>query len=705
MKANPSIDCLASAVTNRIDHLASSIRSTRFLGLLLVAAFAGQSAEAQIRPSGPSLKELTELSLEELVDIQVDLVFGASRFSQKVTEAPASVSIVTADEIKKFGHRTLADALRSVRGLYVSNDRTYSYLGSQGFQRPGDFNTRYLFLIDGHRMNDNIFNAIGLGTESVLDIEFVDRVEVIRGPSSSIYGSNAFLGVINIVTKTGRQIDGMEGSFEAGSFDTYKGRFSFGKKFTNGVEWLLSGSYYTSEGQERLYFPEFDERISSDPRARNQGIAQNSDSEEYRNFFSSLSYRGFTVTGLYSFRLKDVPTAPYGAFFGSEPSWSQDERKYLEVKYDHSFEDGSEFTTRVAYDAFPHIGRFPYDYSGSNQPAGLVYDYDGVFGDWLTAEAQLKRQFLDRHTVIVGAEIREDLTQHLFNYDTENTVFIDDHRSGRSFGAFGQVEAVLRPDLLLNAGLRFDHFDTFGETLNPRVGLIYNPWEKTSFKLLYGQAFRAPNDYELYYGSPSYGQVPNPELEPETIQTYELVYEQYLLANLRFSASGYYYEIDDLISQTLQPGTGFLIFENLERVRARGVEFELEGKYAGGLFARASYTLQRTENADTGQALTNSPRHLIKANLTVPLYAEKVFASFELQYQSGITVLSGRRTDSYVIGNATLYSKAIARNMEVSASVYNVFDTRYDSPGSGGHLQDTIPQDGRSFRLKLTYKY
>src|SRR5690606_23366775 len=103
MKANPSIDCLASAVTNRLDHLASSIRSTRFLGLLLVAAFAGQSAEAQIRPSGPSLKELTELSLEELVDIQVDLVFGASRFSQKVTEAPASVSIVTADEIKKFG--------------------------------------------------------------------------------------------------------------------------------------------------------------------------------------------------------------------------------------------------------------------------------------------------------------------------------------------------------------------------------------------------------------------------------------------------------------------------------------------------------------------------------------------------------------------------------------------------------------------------
>jgi iron complex outermembrane receptor protein len=311
----------------------------------------------------------------------------------------------------------------------------------------------------------------------------------------------------------------------------------------------------------------------------------------------------------------------------------------------------------------------------------------------------------DRHTVIVGAEYRENLHQDLLNYDAQGTTFIDDRRSGRSFALYGQVEAVLLTNLLLNAGLRYDHYDTFGDTLNPRVGLIYNPWQKTTFKLLYGQAFRAPNDYELYYGAPSIYQAPNPDLEPERIRTYEAIYEQYLPAHLRFSASAYFYEIDNLISQMLLPGTDLYIFENVERVQAKGLEFELEGKYPGGVLARASYALQRTEDADTGAELTSSPRHLIKGNLIVPLYRDKIFAGLELQYQSSVRTLAGRRADDFVIGNFTLFSQRIVKGLEVSASVYNLFDTKYASPGAGDHLQDTIAQDGRSFRLKMTYKF
>jgi outer membrane receptor for ferrienterochelin and colicins len=237
------------------------------------------------------------------------------------------------------------------------------------------------------------------------------------------------------------------------------------------------------------------------------------------------------------------------------------------------------------------------------------------------------------------------------------------------------------------------------------TGLIYNPKEQTTLKLLYGRAFRAPNDYELYYGSPAYGQVANPDLQPETIQTYEIVYEQYLPPHLRFSASAYRYEITNLISQTLQPDTNFLIFANLGRVQTKGVDFELEGKYPNGVRARASYTLQRTENEDTGEELTNSPRHLIKGNLILPLYRDKVFAGVELQYQSAIKLLSGRREKDYVVGNLTLLSKSFVQGLEVSAGVYNFLDTTYASPGSGGLLQDTVPQDGRSFRFKVTYKY
>src|SRR6185369_11958315 len=157
------------------------------------------------------------------MEIKVESVYGASKYEQKVTQAPSSISIVTGEEIKLFGHRTLADVLRGVRGLYVSDDRNYSYLGIRGFLRPGDYNTRILVLIDGHRMNDAVYDAAYVAREATIDVDLIDRVEVIRGPSSSIYGSSAFFGVINIITKRGGQLNGVEASTEVGSFDSYKG--------------------------------------------------------------------------------------------------------------------------------------------------------------------------------------------------------------------------------------------------------------------------------------------------------------------------------------------------------------------------------------------------------------------------------------------------------------------------------------------------
>ena len=89
-------------------------------------------------------------------------------------------------KFKRYGYRTLADILRSVRGFYVTNDRNYSYLGVRGFSRPGDYNARILLLVDGHRLNDNIFGAALIGTEFPLDVDLIERVEIIRGPSSSL---------------------------------------------------------------------------------------------------------------------------------------------------------------------------------------------------------------------------------------------------------------------------------------------------------------------------------------------------------------------------------------------------------------------------------------------------------------------------------------------------------------------------------------
>jgi outer membrane receptor for ferrienterochelin and colicins len=259
-------------------------------------------------------------------------------------------------------------------------------------------------------------------------------------------------------------------------------------------------------------------------------------------------------------------------------------------------------------------------------------------------------------------------------------------------------------NLVLNLGGRFDHYSTFGDTANPRLGLIYDPWATTTFKVLYGEAFRAPNAYELYYNYPGQAKA-NPNLRAETIQTYELIWEQGLPANLRFSASGYYYEVEDLVSQIIDPGDGLLVFQNLNEARAQGVELALEGRYKSGFSARLGYAIQQTEDASTDFELSNSPRHLAKLNLIIPLWPEKVFAGIDIQYSSPVATVMGNQSEEVFLANLTLFSRPVGENLEVSASIYNLFDKKAGFSASAEHLQETIPLPGRAFRVKLTYRF
>jgi len=218
---------------------------------------------------------LTDMTLEELMSIRIDSVYGASGFKQKVTEAPASITIITSEQILKYGYRTLADILRNVSGFHVTYDRNYSYLGVRGFGLPGQYNNSIALLIDGHRLNDNIFDGATIGTEFSLDMDLIDRVEIIRGPNSSLYVASAFLGVINIITKRGRDLPDVSVAGDVASYGTNQGRLSYGNKFKNGLEVLLSGSFYNSHGQGRLFFKEFDNP------ATNNGIAVNADEHEF----------------------------------------------------------------------------------------------------------------------------------------------------------------------------------------------------------------------------------------------------------------------------------------------------------------------------------------------------------------------------------------------------------------------------------------
>ncbi|MDP1635592.1 MAG: TonB-dependent receptor plug domain-containing protein, partial [Gallionellaceae bacterium] len=217
----------------------------------------------QAKADKPGAGDLTGLSIEELLSVEV---FSASKFSQKTIEAPANVSIVTRADIANHGYRTLADLMASVRGFYVSNDRNYQYLGARGFNRPGDYNSRILLMVDGYRLNDPVYGQASVGNEFPLDLDMVERVEIVRGPGSSIYGSNAFFAVVNVITNKGRDLDGAGISVAAGSHGAAQGRLSYGARNESGVDLLLSVTGAETAGQDH-YFAEFD------TPANNNGIA------------------------------------------------------------------------------------------------------------------------------------------------------------------------------------------------------------------------------------------------------------------------------------------------------------------------------------------------------------------------------------------------------------------------------------------------
>jgi iron complex outermembrane receptor protein len=647
--------------------------------------------------------DLTELPIEQLMNISV---YGASKYDQKLMEAPASVSIVNKDEIKKYGYRSLADILRSVRGFFATNDRNYQYLGVRGFNRPGDYNTRILLMVDGHRLNDGIYDQAPIGYDFPVDIDLIDRVEVIRGPSSSIYGTNAFFAVVNVITRNGRELGnklkGLEVSGDAGSFYSYKGRLTYGRQWSGGPEVLVSGSYYDSRGP-RLFFSEF-----NTPETRN-GIARNSDYESFQSVFSKFAFKDFTLTGVYHNREKGIPTGAYGIVFGDPRNRTVDTRAYMDLKYDHTFANDWQVLARLSYDHYPYNGYYFFNRADPGNPMDIGENRDIARADWWGGEVQVSKKLFDRHKVIVGAEYRDYFRLNQRNFDVEPFApILDDKQDSKVWAMYAQDEITIFKNLRLNAGLRYDHYSSFGGSLNPRVALIYNPFKQTALKLLYGQAFRAPNVYELFYQDGGFTQKVGPGLKPEKINTYEVVWEQYFAKNYRFTASGYYYKIDNLITQQVDPADGLIVFKNADQVEAKGIEFELAGKWANGVEGRFSYALQQAKNAETGKLLSNSPTHLPKFNLIVPLVKDKLFTGLEVLYQSPRKNLTGGHVGNVVLTNLTLFNKNLFKGWEFSATAYNLFNQKFRDPGAQEHVSNgltSITQDGISFRVKLTYSY
>ncbi len=631
-----------------------------------------------------------DLSPEELKTVHV---YTASMYLQSDREAPSSVTIVTADQIRKFGYRTLAEILNSVRGFYVNYDRNYNYVGVLGFSQPGDYNDHVLLLIDGHRMNDNVYGQALIGTGFPLDIDLIDRVEVVRGPSSSLYGASAFLAVINVITKLSDRIGGVQMSADAGSFGSYKGRATYGGS-THGVNLLLSGTIYESSGASSLYFPAYNSP------ATNNGIAENADGDSSKNLFATVKFGHFTLQSLISTRDKTIPTASFGTIFNDPRTNTVDAAGYLDLQYTRTLQQDTSLTVRFAFDDDAYHG--VYVEPGAVPQASPVLNEDLDHGEWLTFNANLTRTFWKKHKVTVGMELEDDLKQDQTNYNlSPYFLFLQDRRTSIEGAVFVQDEFRITKNLILNAGVRHDQYKTFGGTTNPRLALLFSPVKSATIKLIYGQAFRAPNNYELYF-TDGFSVGANPGLRPEKIKDTELIWEQNLRNNFRLSASLFDDRIANLIGQQTNTQNGFLIYENSGSVASRGFEIELAGKMRWDIEGRVSYTLQRTVDGVTQLSLTNSPPQLAKMNLTAPLVHHWFSMGVEGLYADPRKTYAGTYAGRYAIANVTVSSREFGGGFQLSASVYNLFNNKYSDPVGPEIEEPALQQNGRGFRIQIS---
>jgi iron complex outermembrane receptor protein len=636
----------------------------------LTAAPAAVAAEA--RPQ--SAAELASLSLDALLDLQVS---GASKFSQRMSETAASVTVIGSSEIRALGYRTLADVLRSVRGLMVADDRSYSYLGVRGFFVPGDYTTRVLLLIDGNRVNDNVYDQAYLGSEFPVDLDLVDRVEFIPGQGSAVYGANALFGVVNVITRHGADAGAANVSL---TMDSDSGarqlRMGDARRWADGTALRWSASRRLAPG----------EAIGGAGRAV--------DRERRSSLYLRAEHGAWTASVIHAERIKGTPFL-LESMEGDTRQYNRDEHSMLDLSWRQAIDAHDELSARWFIGHYLFQGQYVFD----NPPP--TANQDQVTGQWWGIEARWFTTRWSGHKLVAGTELQQSTHLRQKNVDVEPAAatYLDDSRDAHRMGVFAEDQWELSPRWSLTAGARWDHVSQFATQFSPRLALHWRAQDELVFKLIHGSAYRPPNAYEAYYHVDTVGGYKlNPALRGEAVRGTELAMEWHPGARDRVSASLYRNDARHLIELTRDPADDLFVFQNIGGARTQGLELEYEVLWHGGARLRGNLSLARASDSGAAQPVAIYAPHRMGKLMGIQPLGARWNLGAEWQGVSRRGAAPG-----YGVANLTLSRDLPAHGLSFAASVYDLFDRRRLDPGVDVVAQPTIPQAGRSLRLRLDY--
>lgn len=614
-------------------------------------------------------------------------VEAASRSQLTVDEAPASVTVISRDELRAFGYQTLPEALAAVRGLFLTDDRIYTYVGVRGFQPGGDLNTRILVLWDGHPINDVWAGQGYVGRDLEGDLSSVERIEVVRGPASLLFGTGAFFAVINVVPRarvgTAKHVEAIVG---AGGQNGVKARLigSIGEARRS---LMISGVGFWSEGAQTTDLNGTSLRGLDGERALGVSLRGELD--------------GFTLIAKLNQRRKQIPTQALGSEFGLPGTEYTDVRGFAELRYERVWERVS-LNARASYDA----SRFRGYYARLNDQQAVYRDTDTGGADWFVGEVRTGITLFAKNKLTAAVEAQGQFVQQQpvgFPQPDQRTRVL---LSGNLLDEWQITER-----LFIQAGVRVDkYFDLPNVAWSPRGAIVGRFYDGGVTKLVAGRAFRAPTVYETYFNDNNVTQrAPITPPAPELITTIEAEHSHDITPELRATVAGYVNFIDQLIvlseenlavpfcgqpqgtAQCLTYGNGG------NGLIAAGGEAQLRWQPSRFTLLEGNYSF--VVLTGPGANVASYPMHMAAIRGMVPIKEGLIRLSAQAVFNSARRAENGQS-----IGEVLLLNTGLSGEIgwfRYFAGVQNLLDQRYTLPVLSEINFTRVPQYGRTFFIEL----
>lgn len=680
--------------------------------------------------------DLYNLSLEELSQIQVSIATGSNT---PLGKAPAVASVVYAAEIEAMGARNLDEVLETLPGIHVSLsslsrlDAVYSIRGIHT-----GFNPQVLLLLDGVPVQFSVQSS--RPTLFRLPVTSIERVEIIRGPGSAIYGADAYAGVINVITRDARAIASTSVGVRTGSFDSRDFWLQSAGDW-QGVELALSLAYQSTGGDPGR-------RVNSDQQSVLDGflgtsasLAPGALSTRYEIIDTHLSAQGEHVrANLWNWQSHDAGVGAGGA--QALDPWGHDDSHltrgdltldlYTSGQWNNSLRlSYMDYRIVSHFKLFPDAAVLPVGSDGNldfSTPAGIVSFPDGLFGNPGGHATDSQVEFIssftgwDSHRLRLATGVRRQsanasetknfgpgvidgsqpvVTGELVEVTGTANIYMEDSARRLSYLSM-QDEWDLASHLVLTAGLRYDRYSDFGGTTNPRLALVWSATDSFTAKLLYGSAFRAPSFAELYLKNNPVS-LGNPRLVPEKIDTRELSFN-YRLGELETTLTAFSYQAEAMIDFVPDANATTKTAQNVRDQDGRGYELEWLWKPASSLHLNASYSRQWSQDSHSGATIPDAPGEQLKINVAWLPASDWSLAAQLAAIGKRARAAADQRSAiaDYSRLNLNITRKNLAAGLDISLAMRNALATEGREPSTGAIVED-YPLEGRSYWLGLTY--